>query len=61
MLILKSILLKIVNKLEPIDILVAFGITVITILLLAGKDGVILGLLNTLVGALIRGMIKNEK
>jgi len=51
---------NIADKFEPIDVMIIIAMCLLTFLVIGGKDGVILGMFNTLLGALIRGLMRSK-
>ena len=47
-----------VDKFEPIDIMILAAMIIIATLIGYGKDGILIGTFQTLIGALIRGFVK---
>lgn len=48
------------DKFEPLDVMIIIAMFFLTVLIISGKNGIILGIFNTLLGALIRGLSSKE-
>ena len=55
-----TILRTVIEKLEPIDFMIIVALFLVTILIILGKDGIVLSMLSTLIGALARGLITKK-